>query len=145
MIVPAPILLLSLITSEKLLLITNPFAGVNEAYVHFHFSNVPQLEVQEEWPDWPEQNWMGMKKSTVNGVPGFMANLSHVKKDDMFVLLQYRFVFTNRDFKDSDWQLKIWNAERLREYFYASIWWIVLTSFLFLCLVAMITIFILYH
>lgn len=145
MFVPTTILVLSLITSEKLLLITNPFLGVKEAYVHYHFSNVPKRDVEEEKPDWPDQNWMMMKTSVMNGLPGFMANLSHVKNDDMFLRLQYRFVFPNRDFKDSDWQLKIWNTDRLHEYFYTSVWWILLTTFLSISLIGVIVIYVLYR
>lgn len=137
--------MLSLITSEKLLLITNPFVGVKEAYVHYHFSNVPKRDVEEDQSDWPDKNWIRLQTTTLNGVRVFMTNLSHVNNDDMFLRLQYRFVFPNRDFKDSDWQLKIWNTARFEEYFYTSVWWILLTTFITISLIAAIAIYILYR
>lgn len=138
------ILVLSLITSDKLLLITNPFVGVKEAYVHYHFSNVPQRDGVEE-EDWPDRNWIRLETATISGMQVFMTNLSHVNNEDMFLRLQYRFVFPNRDFKDSEWQLKIWNYDKFNEYFYTSVWWIMLTTFLSVSLIAIMTIFVLYR
>lgn len=34
------------------------------------------------------------------------------------MLLQHHIVFPNRNFEISDWQLKIWNSDRLNDYFY---------------------------
>lgn len=142
----ARVLVLSLLTSDKLLIITPPFAGIKEAYVHYHFSNVPQIPSDGQKPsDWPERNWLKMEKCANNGVHGFMANLSQLKEVEMFLHLQYRFIFPTREFKDSDWTLHIWNSSRLDDYFDTYIWWIVLSTFLLLLLVASIVTYVLFR
>lgn len=144
MFAPVTTLVLALITSERLLVITPPFAGVKEAYVHYHFSNVPQLSSDEEKPPhWPQKNWLRMEKCVNNGIHGFMANLTQLKEDDMFLLLQYRFIFPDRGFKDSDWKLHIWNSERLNEYFHTCVWWIIITTLLLILLIASVVIYVL--
>lgn len=41
------VLVLSLLTNEHLLIITNPFVEVNKAYLHYHFSNISYFKVEE--------------------------------------------------------------------------------------------------
>lgn len=132
---PASLIVLSLITNNSILVITPPFPGISEAYAHYYFTNVPQMHM-DATDDWPERHWIVMGRSTVNGVNTFHANLSQLKEDSMFLLVQYRFIFPNRTYKDSEWYLKIWNHAKLQDYFNTCIWWIIVATTGFLCLLS---------
>lgn len=133
----ASLIVLSLITNNSILVITPPFSGLTEAYAHYYFTNAPQMHIDPR-NDWPERHWIGMARSRVSGVDTFHADLRHLKEDSMFLHVQYRFIFPNRTYKDSEWFLKVWNQAKLQDYFNTSAWWIIVATFGFVCLLSII-------
>lgn len=132
---PTSLIVLSLITNNSIIVITPPFPGISEAHAHYYFTNAPQVH-PETAADWPERHWIVMGKTTVSGVDTFHANLSQLKDNSMFLLVQYRFIFPNRTYIDSEWYVKVRNEKKLQDYFNTCIWWILVATFGFVCLLS---------
>lgn len=102
------VLVLSLLSQDKLLLMSPPFSGVQEVQVKYHFRNVPQQQTNNTG------SWLPMQQCAVAGRPAFVSNLSRLQHDDdVFLFAQYRMVF-QQGARESDWHMYMWNKDRLR-------------------------------
>lgn len=115
-------LLLSIITKNKQLIITAPTEGIKDVQVHYLFTNVPASP--DEQVD-EEKNWLPMNRTrALRNTTTYTANLTTLMDNKRcFLFTRHRFIFTTGKHMDTEWTLHVWNAQGLNEYMaYTTLW-----------------------
>lgn len=95
---------LTLITGN--LLIIKPPPHVYQVQVQYYPSNTAKVEDEGRWYPMESSLFYGHHITSIN-----------ITSEKMFLFTKYRLFFNNRSIADTDWELHIWNRERLADYF----------------------------
>lgn len=105
-----PMLVLSLISLHKLLVIPPAHPNVLQVYMVYHITNNPFYETLDE------KKWYLMDEAHIGNRTIYVGDLSTVKETEMFIFVQYKFVYSKRQLY-SERYMYVWNQNRLREFF----------------------------